>query len=394
MSTMRLKITSSGSGEVLALLELDRAILVEQVLKDLARSTEAPFRAYTLLHNDRPLLPTECLRDIFEGDEATLTAVALPMLKIPCNLDVLAAAFIPNSDDLLMVTKGNITAVKDEEIPALGDNDPTGILWFWRLFRAEQWSFLSASLVARRSPCLSNNALMELWAEEKDKEEFESYSPWTKEEVEEQKRTGIIKWGKKFVDQAGLYLRIHDESHAVFTWNQSDILGGCGNVDRLDLATGEVTNLGRIWDAWDVTTDSSGRIFYTSCYDGTDVHLLKDTTLLQPSSEKPTPTFIVSQTVGLGFNLCFDATLKVLVTSSRDGAFFVISPPGEGRLDVGEGLPSIRPPGDDHTPGDKTAPWDTVKILEPVTWQKENPCSLATDLAIATRKRILKAKTT
>ncbi|CAK9088901.1 unnamed protein product [Durusdinium trenchii] len=262
------------------------------------------------------------------------------MLKIPCNLDVLAAAFIPNSDDLLMVTKGNITAVKDEEIPALGDNDPTGILWFWRLFRAEQWSFLSASLVARRSPCLSNNALMELWAEEKDKEEFESYSPWTKEEVEEQKRTGIIKWGKKFVDQAGLYLRIHDESHAV-------------------------TNRGRIWDAWDVTTDSSGRIFYTSCYDGTDVHLLKDTTLLQPSSEKPTPTFIVSQTVGLGFNLCFDATLKVLVTSSRDGAFFVISPPGEGRLDVGEGLPSIRPPGDDHTPGDKTAPWDTVKILEP-----------------------------
>ncbi|CAK9088899.1 unnamed protein product [Durusdinium trenchii] len=223
------------------------------------------------------------------------------MLKIPCNLDVLAAAFIPNSDDLLMVTKGNITAVKDEEIPALGDNDPTGILWFWRLFRAEQWSFLSASLVARRSPCLSNNALMELWAEEKDKEEFESYSPWTKEEVEEQKRTGIIKWGKKFVDQAGLYLRIHDESHAVFTWNQSDILGGCGNVDRLDLATGEVTNRGRIWDAWDVTTDSSGRIFYTSCYDGTDVHLLKDTTLLQPSSEKPTPTFIVSQTA-LGFS--------------------------------------------------------------------------------------------
>eukprot|EP00913_Durusdinium_trenchii_P033321 g31195.t1 len=292
------KITSSGSGEVLALLELDRAILVEQVLKDLARSTEAPFRAYTLLHNDRPLLPTECLRDIFEGDEATLTAVALPMLR--------------SSDKC--------------EIPALGDNDPTGILWFWRLFRAEQWSFLSASLVARRSPCLSNNALMELWAEEKDKEEFESYSPWTKEE--EQKRTGIIKWGKKFVDQAGLYLRIHDESHAVFTWNQSDILGGCGNVDRLDLATGEVTNLGRIWDAWDVTTDSSGRIFYTSCYDGTDVHLLKDTTLLQPSSEKPTPTFIVSQTVGLGFNLCFDATLKVLVTSSRDGAFFVISPPG------------------------------------------------------------------
>lgn len=32
-----------------------------------------------------------------------------------------------------------------------------------------------------------------------------------------------------------------------------------------------------------------------------DVHLLKDTTLLQPSSEKPTPTFIVSQTA-LGFS--------------------------------------------------------------------------------------------
>ena len=364
MASLKLTILSSGSGDLLASLVLERAQLVEEALEELTKRG-SPFRAYTLLHGDRALLPRERLGEIFgEVEEVTLTAVALPMLRIPCSFDVIAASFIPKTEDLLLVTKGNILDLKDEEVPVLGDDVPNAIFWFWRLFQAEQWSFASASLLARRSICVAENALVELWEREKDSR----YCPWTKEEVEEQKRSGIVKWGKNMRDSAHLYLRVHDESHAVFTWNQSDFLGGCGIMDRLDLATGQVTPLGKIWDAWDVATDpETGRLFYTSCYDGTDVHLLKDVSVSSPRPPsaahptQPTETFILSQTVGLGYSLCYDSSLKALVSSSSAKDFFIISPPGAHF--EGEQLPSIRAAlQNDYTPGDKSAPWDTVRI--------------------------------
>ena len=34
-------------------------------------------------------------------------------------------------------------------------------------------------------------------------------------------------------------------------------------------------------------------------------------------------------------------------------------------MKLGEVVESIRPAGDDHTPGDKSAPWETVRLREP-----------------------------
>lgn len=363
---LSLSILSSGSGDVLAALSVEASLQVEQVQKQLAEATTDYWRAYQLLHGARALQPSERLADIFgEALEGTLVAVKQPLLRISCPCEVLSAGFLPESQDLLLVTKGNITSFKDDEVKVLGDDVDSPVFWFWRLRSSDAWSLEKATLLARTWPLASNKLLQQVWEEEKDAE-IENYSPWSKEEVEEQKRSGIIKLSAKITDSAAIFMRVHDESYAVFSWNQSDYFGGCGFLERLELETGKVSRLGGLWDAWDIATDPSGQCFYTSCYDGTDVHRIA-ATVTEPSTERNTQ--ILSQAVGLKFHLCYDASLKVLVASGGEGGCFLLAPPGQGsgvmKMKGAEVAQSIRPDNDDHTPGDKTSPWETVKMPLP-----------------------------
>eukprot|EP00435_Cladocopium_sp_Y103_P031216 s1274_g7.t2 len=360
---LSLSILSSGSGDVLAVLSVEASLQVEQVQKQLAEATKDYWRAYQLLHGARALQPSEHLVDIFgEGTlEATLVAVKQPLLRISCPCEVQSAGFLPESRDLLLVTKGNITGLKDDEVKVLGDDVNCPVFWFWRLRSSDAWSLEKATLLARTWPLTDNKILQQVWEEEKDAE-IEAYSPWSKEEVEEQKRSGIIKLSAKITDCAHVFMRVHDESYAVFSWNQSDYFGGCGILDRLELETGKVSRLGGLYDAWDITTDPlSGQCFYTSCYDGTDVHRLA-ATVTEPSTARNTQ--ILSQTVGLRFNLCYDASLKVLAATGRpfppddSACCFWLAPPGQGsgvmKMKGAEMAESIRPDGDETWPKNTT----------------------------------------
>jgi len=356
-------ITSSGSGDTLAVLSLEPQTLVEQVSQQLAQHSGDRWRVYRLLHGDKTLQPQDPLSSLGSLSSLSLIAVALPYLRIPCSFEVVSAAALP-SHDLLLVTKGNITSIKDEDIKALGEDSEFYVFWFWRLKKSDRWSFETATLLARTCPLTDSKYLLEC-AKEPDKEYV-----WTKEEIEELKRTGVVKLGKRIAESAHLFLRVHDESLAVFAWNQSDYFGGCALIDSLELDTGKVSRVSRAYDIWDVATAPDGRFFWISCYDGTAVNTLDTGKITETATRFESR--ILSNTVMIGNHLAYDASLKVLVASSNKHSdspcVFVISPPEEGSLKELKMMPgaevvdSLRPPRDDHTPGDRSAPWDTVKI--------------------------------
>ena len=58
---------------------------------------------------------------------------------------------------------------------------------------------------------------------------------------------------------------VHSARFALVAWNKDGYLGGGGQVDRLDVETGELVTLARVWDVWGVTTCPAGRIFCTTC---------------------------------------------------------------------------------------------------------------------------------
>lgn len=358
-------ITSSGSGDTLAVLSLEPQTLVEQVSQQLARYTGDHWRVYRLLHGDKTLQPQDSLSSLGSFESLILVAVALPYLRIPCGFEVLSAAALP-SHDLLLVTKGNITSIKDEDIKALGEDSEFYVFWFWRLKKSDRWSFETATLLARTSPLNDSKDLLEC-----AKEPVNRYA-WTKEEIEEQKRTGAIKLGKHVIEGAHLFLRVHDESLAVFAWNQSDVFGGGALIDSLELDTGKVSRVCGAYDIWDVASAPDGRFFWISCYDGVAVNTLDTGKVTETATATRRESRILSNTVMIGYHLAYDASLKVLIASSSKHSdspcVFIISPPEEGSLKELKMIPraevvdSLRPPADDRTPGDRSAPWDSVKI--------------------------------
>ncbi|CAJ1431676.1 unnamed protein product [Effrenium voratum] len=343
---MTLTITNVASGEVMAVLS-ERPSSVKEAALQLANELGTPHQAFKLLSSTGAVLEESAL---IEEGTAALQAARLPLLRISVRCRVMSMQFIPGeSQDLLLVTLGNLKP-QEEKLDVLGaDDGPESSMWFWRLF-GPSYCPSKAQLIARKM-CARTG-----WRD--------GLPPG--KEVEE---TGNVMWPNKFNGYVDTFMSVHDESFAVFSWNQNDYLGGCANLEQLNLKTGEVTWLTSGWDCWDMTTDEAGTLFYISCYDGTDIHRIQDARVQQPATER-TETQIVSQAEGLGFVLGYDASLKVLIISSRDTFFYAVGAPSEGleklcAIPGAERVPSMRPPADDHTPGDRTRPWETVKIPSP-----------------------------
>lgn len=300
-----------------------------------------------------------------------LSVLKLPRLCIRCPCQVLSAAVLP-CQDLLLVCAGSITSTKDDHLPVVGkDEGKRSPIWIWRAKAAEGWSLDSATLLARTWPVLNMAELQALFESAEDRADI-----LTDAEIEEYERTRTADfWPSKWKAWLHTSVAVYSDEFAALAWNQSDYLGGCGVIQRLNLQTGEILRWGSFYDLWDIVAEpKTGKLILSTCYDGTDLVALGDEcdlTNAAPQADMRPNACIKSQTVGLGYSLTHDSALGVLVASGQDAHFFVVGPADAPGLQFAKTAPgaavvdSMRPPRDDHTPGDRTQPWESVKIPSP-----------------------------
>eukprot|EP00439_Symbiodinium_sp_Y106_P063385 s2891_g9.t2 len=369
---LTLKIFSSSTGDLIT----DASLSAASTLQELGPQVSAamgvsPWTELRFLHGSRVLEKTEVLGSLEPGAaEVQLSVLKLPRLcfRLPCN--VLSAAALP-CHDLLLVCTGSITSTKDDHLTVVGkDEGLRSPIWIWRAKAAEGWSLDSATLLARTWPVTSMATLQALF-ESADRSDI-----LTDSEIEEYRRTGTANfWPSKWKDMLHMSIAVYSDKFAALAWNQTDYLGGCGVIQRLNLQTGEILRWGAFYDLWDIVAEpNTGKLFLSTCYDGQDIVALGDEcdlTNAEAQADMRPKGCIKSQAVGIGCSLTHDSALGVLVASGQDASFFVVGPADTPGLQFAKTAPgaavvdSIRPPGDDHMPGDKTQPWESVSIPSP-----------------------------
>lgn len=373
---LELKVLSSTTGELLAAFAADASSTVAQAARRVAEASSASsWMDFRLLRGADVLRSGSTLHEALGGARGVveLTAIALPVARVEVPCTVMDACMLPTSGDVVLACQGSLRPQQPAP-PVLGDDHgESSSIWLWRLSAASGWSLSAAVLLARRYGCVLED-MKPSWDLEEDQVDL-----WTLEQIEAGERDGVIPFPAKLKEHQMVHLHAHSEDYAIFSWNQSDYFGGRGCIDRLDLASGQVVTVARVFDVWDVTTDRDGRIFCTTCYDGTDILQIQGGTVLEPGHPEemvcPGHHRILANTTGLGFDLCFDRALGGLVASCsrfcQPFCFFAVCPPDSSCLAAARQQPgakvlaSFRAEEDDRTPGDRASPWVCVRLPPP-----------------------------
>lgn len=368
-----LKVLSSTTGDLLAAFSTDASSTVRQAARRVAEaSSVSSWMDFQLIRGRDVLRNSSTLHEALGGERGAveLTALALPVARIEVPYKVMDVCVLPKSGDLILASQGSLL-LSQPAPPVVGDDHgESSSIWLWRLSAASGWSLSAAVLLARLFGCVPG-ALKPSWDCPEDQADL-----WTAEQIEVGESTGVIPFPAKLKKQQGLRLHAHSEDHAIYSWNQSDYIGGMGFIDRIDLASGQVVSISKVCDVWDLTTDpQDGRIFCTTCYDGTDIMQIEGATVLVP--ERPDEMYTASHKIlanapGIGFDLCFDSALGGLVAScsrfEKPFCFFAVCRPGSDGLAAASSQPgaqvteALRSPEEDRTPGNRSSPWSCVKL--------------------------------
>ena len=370
---LNLKIFNSSTGDLITVVSLSAASKLAELCKEVTAAMGAsPWTDLRFLYGSRVVEKTEVLGSLEPGTtELQLSVLKLPRLCFHCACDVLAAAPLP-CEDLLLACTGNITSTEDDQVRVVGNDEGVrSPIWIWRAKAADGWSLHSATLLVRTWPVTSMSLLQDTLETFSDRSEIlEAF------EVVEFNRTGTWDfWPSKWKHYLHMSIAVYSDEFAALAWNQNDYLGGEGVIQRLNLQTGELVRWATNYDLNDIVAEpETGKLFLTTCYDGADIVALGDecdlTNAAAHTDMRPN-AYIKSQAIGLGGSLSHDSALGVLVASGQDASFFVVGPADAPGLQLAKLAPgatavdSIRPPGHDHTPGDKTQPWESVRIPSP-----------------------------
>ena len=381
---LTLKIFNASTGDLIVVVSRSAASKLQELGPEVTAAMGAPpWTDLRFLSGSRVVEKTEVLGSLEPGaTELQLSVLKLPRLCLRCPCDVLAAAALP-CQDLLLACTGNITSSKDDQVPVVGnDGGLRSPIWIWRVQAADGWSLDSASLLARTFPVTSREyfqVFLEQWSDRS-----EILEP---HEILELTRTGTADfWPEKWNQYLHMSIAVYSDEFAALAWNQTDYLGGEGVIQRLNLQTGEILRWAATHDINDIVAEpKTGKLFLTTCYDGDDILALRDEcdlTNAAAQADMRTNAYIKSQAVGLGSSLSHDSALGVLVATSHDASFFVVGPADAPGLQYAKTAPgatvvdSIRP-GEDATPGDKTQPWESIRIPLPDGDEDDEGCALS-----------------
>lgn len=375
MACGQVELTITGmAGEVLANFTAAGTSTVAEVACRLAELAPGPSSLlYRLIKGTDVLADESTIQDAVGVGKVVLRACALPVLSLPLP-GVSGVATLPGSGDYILAATGDLGTGYTGGAQGT-DEGADCPLWLWRLRSETGWAPEEAVLLTRRR-CCTHEELQKVWVGCRDilQKQGRIEQPYEKDELADET---AIPYPRKLRERFRAYLHAHDDRYVLVAWNQSDYIGGCGYVDRLDLETLEIVRMARIHDLWGVTTDPrDGTIFGVTCYDGTDVMQIAGCTVYAPDPD-PVATImagahrILAQPINppMEYGMAFVPALGGLVVFGRtDGVLLLICPPDSPGLRQAQGLEgaeiteSLRPPADDRTPGDRSSPWVCVRL--------------------------------
>lgn len=355
------------SGKELATFSVEASCTVAEVARKTAAAAGPwPGSVYALMLGDRVLEISDTLAQAV-GQAAgllELQAVASPcvVLELP---DVKGAAQLPGTGDLVIATHGPLVGAAGSSVPR-GSDVADGVaaceFWIWRLTKASGWSVSSGELVARISS-VQLYEVLNYWRAERSS----SRDPCL---FSAEVLAGDVQ-DVRLPDEGkcpSLLMHVHSDAAVVLAWNRRDYWGGQGIIRRLDLPSGEVTHVANVSDLVGVATNpADGTIYCKTCYDGSCILRLQGGSILQPGNPAEHEWFMTVQLPILGHGLAYDAKLGILVTD-HNRSFFAACPPDSPFFEhlasaPGVGvLEALRPLDEDHTPGNRSAPWRLLEL--------------------------------
>eukprot|EP00931_Biecheleriopsis_adriatica_P064859 TRINITY_DN3953_c0_g2_i1.p1 TRINITY_DN3953_c0_g2~~TRINITY_DN3953_c0_g2_i1.p1 ORF type:complete len:493 (-),score=83.79 TRINITY_DN3953_c0_g2_i1:265-1743(-) len=279
------RVTLAFTGERIAEFPSNSRCKVATVSDKLRDARPAPLGLhYELSFGEKKLEP-----DSFLGDLGADAAIDLQAHVSPTGSIVLpgvtGAAELPDSGDIIVASKGDITA-GEGKLESLGPDDgPSSYMWLWRLSKSHGYALQHATLLTRRQ-CYSTEELLREWdycvgmqeaGEPESAFKFEAFSLAMVKEFGEDPKD--LPHSPNLSMSTWVYA--HSDKYALLTWGKTGCYRfelGPGIIERLDIETGNVDHVSNVQDLWGIATDPrDGTIFCVCCDAGATVLRLGNT---------------------------------------------------------------------------------------------------------------------
>eukprot|EP00931_Biecheleriopsis_adriatica_P064858 TRINITY_DN3953_c0_g1_i1.p1 TRINITY_DN3953_c0_g1~~TRINITY_DN3953_c0_g1_i1.p1 ORF type:complete len:507 (-),score=73.49 TRINITY_DN3953_c0_g1_i1:13-1533(-) len=345
---------------------------------------------YDLAFGEKKLQP-----DSFLGDLGAQTAIELQAHVPPTGSIVLpgvtGAAELPDSGDIIVASKGDITEGQ-VRLETIGPDDGlSSYMWLWRLSKSHGYALQHATLLTRWQG-YSTAELRQQWSvcvRMQQAGEPESAFKYQAFSLDTVKKFGESPKALPHSPNLCMYTWVyaHSEKYALLTWGKT----GCeefwiqrANIERLDIETGKVDHVAEISDLWGITTNPrDGTIFCATRYAGAAISQLSGTTVTNLSAAPREEDNLVIARMGQ-YGVAFDPEL---FGGALICPYFVFEDPtsddDESPTQVDAGMAVALPPGTDvaealklggeyhdldqdigwmSIPGDKTKPWHVIRF--------------------------------